>query len=60
MAMSANDNVVDFESGKLIHIDKRKLIRAEEMRKAFSEARGEPHLKPKTKSQKRRRKSDKK
>jgi hypothetical protein len=58
--MSGNDNVVDFESGKLIHIDKRKVVRAEEMRKAFSEARGEPNLKPKTKSQKRRRKTTKK
>tara|TARA_B110000971_G_scaffold184426_1_gene192162 strand:- start:182 stop:358 length:177 start_codon:yes stop_codon:yes gene_type:complete len=58
--MSGNDNVVDFESGKLIHIDKRKVIRVEKMRKAFSEARGELNLNPKTKSQKRRPKTAKK
>ena len=58
--MSGNDNIVDFESGKLIHIDKRKVIRVEKMRKAFSEARGELNLNPKTKSQKRRRTTAKK
>jgi hypothetical protein len=58
--MSGNDNVVDFESGKLSQIHKRKALRAEEMRKAFSEARVESSPKPKTKSQKRRRKTAKK
>jgi hypothetical protein len=58
--MSGNDNVVDFESGKLSQIHKRKALRAEEMRKAFSEARAESSPKPKTKSQKRRRKTAKK
>jgi hypothetical protein len=58
--MSGNDNVVDFESGKLSQIHKRKALRAEEMRKAFSEARVESSSKPKTKSQKRRRKTAKK
>ena len=58
--MSGNDNIVDFESGKLIHIDKLKVILVEKIRKAFSEARGELNLNPKTKSQKRRRTTAKK
>ncbi|MFT4885852.1 MAG: hypothetical protein ACJAY7_001886 [Pseudohongiellaceae bacterium] len=58
--MSGNDNIVDFESGKLTQIHKRKALRVEEMRKAFSEARAESTPKPKTKSQKRRRKTAKK
>ncbi|MFT6093027.1 MAG: hypothetical protein ACJA2Q_000917 [Pseudohongiellaceae bacterium] len=58
--MSDNDNIVDFESGKLSQIHKRKALRAEEMRKAFSEARAESSPKPKTKSLKRRRKTAKK
>ena len=58
--MSGNDNIVDFESGKLSQIHKPKALRAEEIRKAFSEARAESSPKPKTKSQKRRRKTAKK
>lgn len=55
-----SDNIVDFESGKLSQIQKRKVKRAEEMRKAFREARAEPSSKPKTKSLKRKRKVTKK
>lgn len=58
--MSDKENVVDFESGKFDHMHKRKALRAEEMRKAFREARAESSPKPKTKSQKRRSKTAKK
>lgn len=58
--MSGNDNIVDFESGKSSQIHKRKALRAEEMRKAFSEARTESSPKPKFKSLKRRPKTTKK
>lgn len=58
--MSDNDNVIDFESGKLSQIHKAKALRVEEMRKAFSDARAESSPKPKIKSLKRRRKTTKK
>lgn len=58
--MSDNNNIVDFESGKLDQIHKRKALRAEELRNAFREARAESSPKPKTKSQKRRSKTVKK
>lgn len=58
--MEDNDNIVDFEAGKLPHLHKKKDQRAENMRKAFREARAESSPKPKLKSMKRRRKPPKK
>lgn len=52
--MADDGNIVDFESSKLAHIQKRKDSRADEMRKAFRAARGDEPAKPRRKSRKRR------
>lgn len=57
--MGDSDNIVDFHAKKLPHILKKKELRAEEMRKAFREARAASSPKPKLKSMKRRRKNPK-
>lgn len=54
--MSDEGNIVDFEAGKLSLVQKKKEMRADQMRKAFREARAESSPKPKLTSLKRRRK----
>lgn len=50
------DKVVDFESGKQVHVEKRKEARIEALRRAFRLARGETDVAAPGKRKKRSRK----